>query len=395
MVKRIFFFIIIFFCSGLLFGQTKTELELKKKKAREEIDLTTELLQKTTKKKESSLQQINLLSNNIQERKNMISSIESEIRLVDYSIDLKNTEITELQRQIEKEKKEYTQLIYSAYVSQSAEDRFMYILASKDIGQAYQRIKYLKYLTEYRKNRIKEIESSIDELDKKKTELQKIKSNKEILINENVTENRKLANQLKEKDYLVTSLKSQEFNLRQELKRKEKIKAQIEAEINKIIEEEARKVKTSNLYNSLTPEQKLISNEFKANKGRLPWPVDRGIISGHYGKIKHPVLNDVWISNNGIDITSISGTKARALFDGEVSRVIAILGANYSVIIRHGEFLTVYQNLINVRVKAGDKIRTKQVLGDIYIEDGSGSGVLHLEIWKERDILNPEEWIAK
>jgi len=387
-------FILFMLCFQFyLSGQSRAELEEKKKNTKKDIELTNELLSKTEKEREASIQQVNLIIRGIQSRTLVIQSIEGEIRLLDYAILRTQNEISELENNVEKEKEEYTRLIYSAYVSQTGEDRFMYILASENLGQAYQRIKYLKYLSEYRKNRVDEIKISIRELESKKIELVEQKGEMEDLLSEKSTENEKLKREKTAKDRMVLALKSKESQLREEIRKKERIQVQLESEIRKIIEEEARKSSSSNIYSSLTPEQKLVGGEFKNNRGKLPWPVERGVITSGYGKIKHPVLNDVWISNSGVDISTLKGSVARSLYDGEVSRVVAILGANYTVIIRHGEYLTVYQNLVNVRVKAGDHVKTKQVLGDVY-SDGENS-LLHLEIWREKTILNPEEWISK
>jgi len=386
---------LIFLLTTGVYGQSRAELEQRKQNTKKEIDLTNELLEKTRKEKINSLDQVNLLNKGIQATGQIISTIEGEIRLLDFAIQETSDEIKELERKVEKEKAEYERLVYSAYVSQSTEDRFMYILASESFGQAYQRIKYLKYLSEYRKNRITEIKQTITLLEERKALLEKQKADKNILVTEKGRESSSLLRKKAEKDRIIRNLTSKEAALREELKNKEKAKAQLEAEIRKVIEEEARISRSSNLYDALTPEQKLVSSEFKANKGRLPWPVERGVITVGFGKYNHPVLTGVIENNNGIDITSSGGVDARSLFDGEVSKVIFIKGANYAVLIRHGEYFTLYQNLVNVRVKAGDKVKTKQVLGEVYSGDGTENAVLHLEIWREKVILNPAEWISK
>ena len=174
-----------------------------------------------------------------------------------------------------------------------------------------------------------------------------------------------------------------------------KLNERIEKEIAEIIEEEARRMKGTGLYKQLTPEEKIISDNFFDNKGRLPWPTERGIITENIGQHPHPVLPGITIQNNGVDITTVEGAEARALFDGIVSKVIAILGANYTVIIRHGNFLTVYQNLINVKVKKGDNIKVKQPIGTIYTDKETQTTVLHIEIWRELEKQNPNDWLSK
>ena len=149
------------------------------------------------------------------------------------------------------------------------------------------------------------------------------------------------------------------------------------------------------MYDQLTPEEKLISDNFQGNKGKLPWPTERGVVTSRFGKHQHAVLKQVTVQNDGIDISTVQGAEARALFGGVVSKVVAILGANYTVIIRHGNFLTVYQNLVNVRVKTGDRVTVKQVLGTVFTEEESNSTMLHIEIWKELNKQNPEDWLSR
>ena len=175
----------------------------------------------------------------------------------------------------------------------------------------------------------------------------------------------------------------------------ERIRNQVENEIRKAIEEEARKRNTNDLYSTLTPEQKLAGRNFAQNRGKLPWPVNRGVITAEYGLISHPVLRGVEIQNNGLDISSSPGTRARAVFDGEVTKIVAILGANYTVLVMHGEYLSVYQNVIDLKVKAGDKISVKQEIGTIYTNQEENMAVLHFQIWKSKEILDPEIWISK
>ena len=195
---------------------------------------------------------------------------------------------------------------------------------------------------------------------------------------------------LKEKE----GTSGQEKELKNKIAENQKIARKLEKEIAAIIKASASKGRSRNMYDQLTPEEKLISDNFQGNKGKLPWPTERGVVTGRFGKHQHAVLKQVTVQNDGIDISTVQGAEARALFDGVVSKVVAILGANYTVIIRHGNFLTVYQNLINVRVKPGDEIRVKQILGTIFTEEDTNSTLLHIEIWKELNKQNPEDWLS-
>ena len=194
---------------------------------------------------------------------------------------------------------------------------------------------------------------------------------------------------------MVNSLRRKENKLREEIREKERIAKEVEARIREIIEEEARGLNSANIYAALTPEQELVGNDFRKNRGKLPWPVEKGIITVGFGSHEVPGLRGSSVQNNGVDITSSPGTEVRAVFEGEVTKVFAILGANYTVLIRHGEFLSVYQNIINVRVKTGDKVITKERLGEAFTDDTENVASVHFEVWQERTILNPEEWISK
>jgi septal ring factor EnvC (AmiA/AmiB activator) len=188
----------------------------------------------------------------------------------------------------------------------------------------------------------------------------------------------------------VGVLSKKEKSLNSELEEKKKIAKRLESEIKEIIKKEAEK----NKYARLTPAEKIISEDFAKNRGSLPWPTEQGIITDKFGEHQHAVIQNLTVRNNGIDISSIPNSKVRAIFMGTVSKVFTIKGANTTVIIRHGNFYTVYHNLVNVRVKTGDRVTTKQYIGDIFTDSRNGETVLHFEIWEELDKKNPEEWLS-
>jgi murein DD-endopeptidase MepM/ murein hydrolase activator NlpD len=193
---------------------------------------------------------------------------------------------------------------------------------------------------------------------------------------------------------IVHSLQNKEVELKNEINKRERIQAEIEKEIHKIIEEEAAKAREAKKSNKLSTEEKIISSDFEKNVGRLPWPSEQGILIGKYGEQNHPVLKGIKIRSNGIDINTVEGANVRSVFDGEVTKVIAILGANYTVIIKHGIFRTVYQNLIDVRVKAGDKVKTKTIIGTVFT-DRDNISRFHFEVWRDKITQNPELWLSK
>jgi septal ring factor EnvC (AmiA/AmiB activator) len=221
------------------------------------------------------------------------------------------------------------------------------------------------------------------------------KNEKLLALEEKGVEQEKLVGQRSRKSAMVNELKRKESELRREVAEKERVTKALEARIREIIEEEARKLNSANIYAALTPEQELVGKDFKKNRGKLPWPVEQGIVTVGFGKHEVPGLRGSSVQNNGIDITSSPGTEVRAVFEGHVTKVFAILGANYTVLVRHGEFLSVYQNLVNVRVKTGDKVLTKEGLGVAFTDEKENVASVHFEVWQERTILNPEEWISK
>jgi septal ring factor EnvC (AmiA/AmiB activator) len=390
------YYISILFLIGLCTfssAQTKSELEQKKQAAQNELKVAKELLDKTQVQKQSSLKRLAVLNRGIRSRSSLIETISKEIKLLDIQIDEIEAEIIPLKVDIQKGRDEYANIIYSIYKNHTEEDKLMFLMASEDINQFYQRVKYLKYLKEYRENKISELEGLMKQLEVQTAEMLKVRNSKADLLQSKEAENRSLLNERTQRNGLVRRLSQDEKRIRMQIQENERIRKEIEDKIQKIIEEEARKSSSNTLFASLTPEQKLVGNNFLQNKGRLPWPVSRGVITAEFGPVPHPVLSGVIINNNGIDISTSFGSKARSVFEGEVTSVFAILGANYAVLVRHGEYMSVYQNLIDLKVKKGDKVVTKQELGTISSDDGVA--VLTLLIYKSKELQNPKPWLSK
>jgi len=395
MSRTLAFILIQILFSGIVAGQSKEELQIQKQEAYDELKLTRELMDKTTAQRTTSVKKLRLLQNGINTRAGLISTLESETDLLDRSIQETEVKITQLGIENEKNRDEYARLIYYAYRNHTQYEKIMYILAGATISQSYQRYKYLKYISAYRIQKANEIDSLIVELDHQKDQLNLLKIEKLLSLEEKEIEQEKLVGQRSRRSAMINELKRKESQLREEIKEKERIAKALESKIREIIEEEARKLNSANIYGALTPEQELIGKDFKKNRGKLPWPVEKGIVTVGYGRNEVPGLRGSSVQNNGVDISSSPGTEVRAVFEGQVTKVFAILGANYTVLIRHGEFLSVYQNLVNVRVKTGDKVLTKERLGEAFTDETENIAMVHFEVWQERTILNPEEWISK
>ena len=400
---------IAIFCLGglvlfslTLSAQSKKDLERKKKQLQKEISLTNRLLKETEKNKELSVDELLKLRSKINARANLISTMNVEIRVINKEVNSLEQNIKELENEIGRLKKEYAKIIYYAFKHRNTYDKIMFVFAAKDINQAYKRLKYIQQYTEYRKSQAKAIIDTQVSLKKKIEELQKVKQKNAALILLQEQEQQQLSAERLEQENVVKKLQGKEQELKEKLKKKEEAKRKLQKAIERIIAEEIRKAReaakksgTTSKGFPMTAEAKKLSNSFASNKGKLPWPVVKGIITARFGKHPHPVLAGIVINNNGIDISTTKGAMARAIFNGEVSSVAIIPGEGKVVMIRHGEYLSVYSYMSEVFVKKGDKITTKQDLGVLVNESGKNKTQVHIEIWKGMTKLNPEYWIFR
>ena len=374
------------------YTQNRLELEKRKDEALKEINYTNKLLEQTQKNRKTSLNNLILLKNKIKRRKNLIASISEEIKLISESIKEKESVIKSLEDDVKKIRKQYETLIYYAYRNKKYKSNLSFIFAADDFNQAYKRKKYLQKVTEFRHKQAKLIQRLQKVLTDNIEDLEEEKREKVLLLVEEQKEWDKLNREENEENNLVMNLQKKEKELRRKLREKRRIAKKLEEEIEELIAEEARKARG---LDRLTPEQKMIADNFRSNKGRLPWPTERGIITEKFGLHKHEILKGVQVRNNGVDITTSLGAIARTVFEGEVRKIIAIPGANQAVIIRHGNYLSVYQNLVNVAVKTGDNVRVKERIGTVFTDtNNDNKTVLHFEIWEENTKLDPSVWLS-
>ena len=391
-MKYITLAILIFFWTwSYLVAQTKAELEAKRKKTLEEIIYVDNLLTTTAKEKNAGIDAIKIIGNKLYLRESVIKGMQDEISLLSEKISLNSLAIDLMETDLESLKLDYKRAIINSYRYQKGNPELVYILSAKDFNQGYKRLKYLQQIAKFRRKEselILELKSQIESLKRKlQDDLLKVYDLKGREEQQKVL----LQNEREKKQIMVKSLNNKEKQLKKDLEEKKRIAAKIEKEIAKIVEEERKKAKKSDN----TPEQKLIGENFAENKGRLPWPVENGVITSHFGIQKNPVLRFLTEDNIGIEITSSGKVVARSVFQGEVVKVFAILGANWTIIVRHGKYLTVYANIVNVRVKSGDKISIRQDLGDIYSDPANNNNcVLKFMIFEAR-YLDPELWILK
>ena len=394
--------ILFVFTAQYATAQSKKDLEHKKKKLQKEIQLTNKLLKETRKDKNLSVDELLKLKSKINSRSNLIAAMNSEIRLINTEIKDSKQDISDLENDLAHLKSEYSKIIYYAFKHRSSFDKMMFVFASANINQAYKRLKYIQQYAEYRKGQAKDIVTTQANLKEKIEALNETNAEKTVLISMEVQEKQNLAVEKAEQENIVQQLQGKEQELKDKLKKKEAAKRKMQKAIQRIIEAEIRKAreaakKAGNTSKGfpMTPEALKLSNSFAANKGKLPWPVAQGVITAQFGKHPHPVLAGIVINNNGIDISTIKGANSRAIFAGEVSSVAIIPGEGKVVMVRHGEYLTVYSYMSEVFVSKGDKISLKQDLGVLINETGKSKTQVHLEIWKGMTKLNPKYWIFR
>lgn len=399
-VYNTFLLLLIFIIPLVLSGQTKEELQSKKRQLQEEIEFTNKLIEETKKGQSTSMDQLVKLNKKIETREEIISTIYEEIRLLDKKIEKNKGLIASLESDLQELKEEYAKMLYYTYKNRSSYNRLLFLFSSSDFNQAYKRLKYMQQYTSYRKRQAQLIVKTKESIDKKIEYLESIRNEKHVLLSSLETEKQNYKNEKNEQEEVLTNLKKKEKDLLKELRRKQRTAEKLQKAIEEIIREEIRKAReaAAKAGNSskgfpMTPEAKQLSMNFSANKGKLPWPVNQGIITGEYGTHPHPVLKQIQVKNNGVDISTNRGTMARAIFEGVVSKVLIIPGEGKSVLVRHGEYLSVYSYMSEVFVKAGDKINTKEELGILVSDNANAKTSMHFELWKGMNTLNPSYWL--
>lgn len=394
-------------------AKDKEKLQKTKRQLEEEIRYTTELLEKTKQGKQTSLNKIKVLNKQIRSREALINAINRELDDVQLAIGVENVQIGQMTKQLNELKAEYARMIYYVYRTMNGYSKLMFIFSARDFNQGYQRLKYYQQYASYRRRQVERIESTQLAINSKRRELEEIKNQKLTLIETQEVERQKLNREKLEKAKAVKEFSTKEKQLVATLKTKQQAAQRLEAEISKLIAEEIRaseerarkagkdsKTGTASTTASkgntmaLTPREQQLSSSFASNRGRLPWPCDRGFISSQFGEHKHPVLEYVKVKNNGIDIMTERGSLVKAVFNGKVSRVMSFASLNKVVIIRHGDYLTVYSNLAEVNVRDGQEVTAKQVIGRVFTNPEEQKGELHFEIWRGKVIQNPEDWLA-
>ena len=403
------------------FSQSKSaKLKNDKKKIETEIANTQKLLKQTEKNKNASLQQISVLRQQISNREALITTLNTEIFELEEEL-AQNIKLSQdLNKKLEYMKSDYSRVVYLAYKNRKLIDKVTFLLSSDNFSQMFRRVKYYSVFANNVKHQVDQIEKTQEEIKKKNEEIVQLKAEKLALLEGKEVEIKKLEIDRTETTKKAQELKQKEKQLASTLQEKQKkrkeldiaIKKAIEAEIvaanKKKAEESAKAAKSkANKANAssgsskpasgnaivLTPDEQLVSNSFVNNKGKLPWPVAKGAKVGDFGSYPHPDVPSVMIENRGIDILVEPNTPVRAVFQGEVTGILDVMGTKV-LMIRHGEYLSVYQNLASVNVKKGDKVNTKQTVGTVAKSTTNNTYELHFEVWKNSTYLNPNQWLS-
>ena len=424
--KLILVFLMLFFGTYSTLAQTGSERLKKEQTAlKEKINITKSLLQKSKKNTKTSLEEVRLIERQVEYRERLLRNINNQIRSSELKIKQKESKIAELNAEIERLKKQYSELLLYAYKNRNKYGDLMFIFSAKTVEEALKRKLYLEKLAEIQKKQLRLIKQNMQLLEDEISSLGKERENQLELADEKKEERAEIIKSKREKEKVYNEYKTRETELLANLEKQQENRARLKSEINAAIQreiaaeraraEKARKAKEArrkaeeannptvekpkeNKEFLVTTENKLVGKNFASNKGKLPWPVTKGSITLNYGKNHHPTLN-VYTQNNGVDISTAKSANVRAVFKGEVTSVINIPGAGKVVIIKHGDYRTVYSNLQDVYVTKGSQVETKTPIGSLLPNPSGEVSVSHFEVHhvsgNSVKQLNPNLWISK
>ena len=383
------------------FSQTTEQknLEAKREKLQKEIQQINQLLFAEKKEKGNVLDQMNALDKKISVRQQLIRVTNEQSNLLNRQLNANIRNISKLREELELLKEDYATMIQKSYQNKSKQSRLMFLLSSESFYQGFKRLQYMKQYTKYRKEQGEQIVVKTDELKRLNIELTEQRKTKDRLIAENTEAKKQLLTEKSTQNELLATIRKNESQYTAAIQKKQKEAREIDRQIESLIrsaivssnKKAGNTTKTDKFV--LTPEAKLIANNFSANKGKLIWPVEKGIKSIGFGVYNDAVYPGIKHQNNGVIIATDQGAKARAIFEGEVIAVISVPGGNKGVQMKHGNFISTYYNLSAVYVKKGDKVKTKEELGEIFTNVLNNQTLLKFYLYQDTSRLNPEEWI--
>jgi len=405
MVKRqvVLFFLVALMSTFTLFAQSKKQkaLEAKRQQVLKEMKQINALLFSNKKEEKSTLTLIEDLNYKVNVRQNLIRITNEQANLLTREINANQNEISSLRTQLQELKDDYAAMVVKSYKSKSEQSKIMFLLSSNDFKQAYKRLQYIRQYTDYQKEQGEAIKTKTKELQELNKALSKQKADKQKLIEENRRAKRELEKELKDREVLMASIRTNMSKYASQIKKKKQEADRLDREIDRLIAEaiaasnkEAGKKSTTNKF-VLTPEAKKLASNFESNKGKLGWPVSRGVIKGKFGRQRSLTDNSVTQNYKSIYIATDTNAEVKSVFNGEVSGVLIVKNGNPAVMIRHGNYLSVYMNLASIYVKKGDRITTGQSIGKVFTNKIKGETLLGFRIYKNDQVINPETWLAK
>lgn len=370
-------------------AQTLKELQAQQKKYAEEIENTGKMIKQTKQNEKATENKLNLINQDIRTRKKLINSINQEIVALDQEQSRLQGEQSRLEAELDSLKRDYAHLVQLTHYADMQQSPLLFLLSAKDFNQLFRRVRYMREFAAYRQEQVARIEGVKADIQIQSNLIQDNRKEKDSALKTQQRERDQLARNERKQKAMLQDLKKKEKELiakqRQQQKKIDELNKQIERAIARQVDRKQQ----------LTKEQELIAGGFAANKGRLPWPVEKGFISGHYGKHQHPVYENVTINNKGVYIQTTAGSDARAVYEGEVTTCM-VMGSTYAIIVQHGNYRTVYTGIQTPSVKPGEKVKAKQNIGRIASNpDDDNKTELQFQVWEDRTLLNPELWLAQ
>jgi septal ring factor EnvC (AmiA/AmiB activator) len=399
--KHIFVIAFLFLgCAKIYSQNTREILEERRIELREEIQKINSLRSSNKKKEKSVLTEVEDLDRQIRTTENLIKVTNQQANIITRDISSNTSKIQTLRKELESLKEDYGKMIQKSYKSKSQQSRIMFLLSSDNFLQAYKRLQYMKQYANYRKKQGDEIKIKSEELQGLNKSLLEQKKVKEKLIVENRTTRAQLDKNKQSQKVLIKSIRQKEGDFASQIRKKQQEMNAIDKQIDEIIRASIAKANKESGSNSrdvyeLTPEAKALAANFASNKGKLPWPVRSGVVTMRFGTQRHPIVTTTTIESNGVRIETDKSAKAKAVFGGTVSEVQAVKGANKAVMVRHGDYITIYNNLSSVYVSKGDMVSLGQDIGEVATSSSSGKTTLHFLIYKNTEKMDPADWILK
>ncbi len=405
-IKFVYIIIVLFFgISSFAQGTKQQQLEAQRRALKEQITQMKALLEDTKLKQRSVLDEVETLNSQIGTRQNLIKITNQQANLLTKEINANLKKMQSYRTELKKLKEDYARMIVKSYKSKSHQSKIMFLLSSTTFSQAYKRLQYIKQYNEYRKEQAGQIQTRTEELQQLNEKLIARKKDKEVLVLENREAQEQLKAEKQQQQVLMAAIRQKEGTYKKEIKKKQQQASAIDKAIEKLIraaiakanKKAGKKVTKKGTANSfaLTPEDKKLADGFTANKGKLPWPVGTGKLIRKFGKQPHPTLPNITINPSGVELETRPGEEARAIFEGEVMAVQKLKGAARLVQIRHGNYMTVYYNIDNISVKEGQKVTTKQAIGQVRVNPTNGRAIMKFLIYKNTTKQNPQSWIYK